>query len=74
MNLSVLAKLSHEESAFQLWYLASSTALDDDPSAEPFRKAREVFGDLRNVTREERLAKGKRKLADLLTELSKQSS
>ncbi|TDI81628.1 MAG: hypothetical protein E2O80_04275 [Betaproteobacteria bacterium] len=68
MNLSILAKLSNEESAFQLWYLAGITALDEDDSAtELLNKARKEFGDLRNVTRTARLAEGKRVLAKLLT-------
>ena len=44
--------MSMEESLFQLWFLASQ---GESQMTEVTRKAREVFGDLRSLSRTERL-------------------
>ena len=61
MNLGNLAPLSMEASVLQLWYLACH-APTLELNIEPYKRALEVFGDLRNKPRAQRLAIAKRTL------------
>jgi hypothetical protein len=63
MNLGNFGTLTMEESVLQLWYLACY-APTLDPQVEPYNRALEVFGDLRQTPREVRLAIAKRVLAE----------
>lgn len=65
MNLSNFGTLSMEESVLQLWYLASH-APSLDQKVEPYNRVLEVFGDLRQTPRENRLAIARRVLAEQL--------
>jgi hypothetical protein len=69
MNLGAMGALSIEESVLQLWFFAChAQRLDDD--YEPYKRAIEVFGDLRNSPRSTRLSVGKRILAEQQTSFS----
>ncbi len=68
MNLGNFGSLSMEASVLQLWYLACH-APTLDPNTEPYNRALEVFGDLRNKPRAQRLAVAKRILAEQLTDV-----
>ena len=63
MNLGNFGPLSMEASVLQLWYLACH-APTLDPNIEPYNRALEIFGDLRNTPRAQRLAVAKRVLAE----------
>lgn len=68
MNLGNFGPLSTEASVLQLWYLAChAPTLDLD--VEPYNRALEVFGDLRNTPRDDRLCVAKRVLAEQLTDV-----
>ena len=69
MNLGNFGLLSMEESVLQLWYLACH-APTLDLTIEPYGRAMEVFGDLREIPRTDRLAIGKRVLAEQLADVS----
>ena len=59
MNIANLGHLSIEESVFQLWFLASH-APDLDRGSEVYEVVKQVFGDLRNTTRNERIQIGRK--------------
>lgn len=61
MNASEVAPMSHEAQVYQLWALARQYP-DDAANESPFREAIELFGDLRQVARPQRLAIGRRAL------------
>ena len=63
LNHQNLGQLSMEESVFQLWHIACQSP-ELDGADDPFKKALEVFGDLRSSTRSERLAAGRRVLKE----------
>ena len=68
MNLGNFGELSMEASVLQLWYLAChAPTLDAD--LEPYSRALEIFGDLRNQSRTGRLAIAKRVLAEQLADV-----
>jgi hypothetical protein len=69
MNLGNFGELSMEASVLQLWYLACH-APTLDPNLRPYARALEIFGDLRNKARAERLAVAKRVLAEQLADAS----
>jgi hypothetical protein len=69
MNLGNFGQLSMEASVLQLWYLACH-APTLDPNLEPYNRALEVFGDLRNKPRAQCLAIAKRILAEQLADVS----
>jgi len=68
MNLGNFGPLSMEASVLQLWYLACH-APTLDPNTEPYNRALEAFGDLRNKPRAQRLAVAKRVLAEQLADV-----
>ena len=68
MNLGNFGRLSMEASVLQLWYLACH-APSLEPNVEPYNRALEVFGDLRNKPRVHRLAVAKRVLAEQLADV-----
>ncbi|MEQ8992993.1 MAG: hypothetical protein RLO46_14320 [Pseudomonadales bacterium] len=58
LNLGELGcQLTAQESVFQLWYLACYSPVLDEPTA-PHQSAIGLFGDLRNVSRDERIRVG----------------
>ncbi len=62
MNLAELRhRLTIEQSAFQLWFLASQSDVLD-PSSEVYKSAISLFGDLTSYPRADRLAAGLSKL------------
>lgn len=63
MNLCNFGELSIELSVLQLWYFACH-APPSDPDFEPYNRALEIFGDLRNKPRAERLAVAKHVLIE----------
>lgn len=67
MNLGNFGDLSIEASVLQLWYLASH-APTLDPEFEPYERALQIFGDLRNKSRAERLAVARSVLAEQLAD------
>ncbi len=67
MNLGNFGSLSMEESVLQLWYLACH-APTLDPRVEPYNRVLEVFGDLWQTPRADRLAIAKRVLAQQLAD------
>ncbi len=67
MNLSNFGQLSIEASVLQLWYLACH-APTLNPDFEPYSRALEIFGDLRNTPRAQRLTIAKRVLTDQLSD------
>lgn len=68
MNLAIFGQLSVHESVLQLWYLAChAPRLELD--IEPYKKALDVFGDLRNSPCIHRLAIGKRVLVEQLADV-----
>ena len=68
MNLGNFGPLSMEASVLQLWYLACHAPILD-ASVEPYNRALEVFGDLRDQPRAKRLAIAKRVLAEQLADV-----
>jgi hypothetical protein len=68
MNLGNFGTLSMEESVLQLWYLACH-APTLDPKIEPYNRAINVFGDLRQTPRVVRLAIAKKVLAEQLANI-----
>ena len=68
MNLANFGQLSMEASVLQLWYLACH-APTLDPEVEPYNRALEMFGDLRNKPRAQRLAIAKRVLTEQLADV-----
>jgi len=63
LNHEGLGLLSMEESVFQLWYVACQSP-EWEGATDPFKKALEVFGDLRGRSRAERISAGKRVLEE----------
>ena len=61
LNSAELWPLSKEEEIFRAWYL-SSYFPDLDKSCAAFREALSLFGDLRSVSRDSRLAIGRKVL------------
>lgn len=64
MNATELAPMTYEAQVFQLWYVASHWPLDD-PMEFPFAEAVRLFGDLRDSSREQRLAVGRKLLREV---------
>lgn len=71
MNLGSFGRLSMEASVLQLWYLACH-APTLDPEIEPYTRALEIFGDLHDKPRAERLAVAKRVLDEQLADVDQQ--
>ncbi|MGZ5781044.1 MAG: hypothetical protein ACXWIN_08820 [Burkholderiaceae bacterium] len=69
MNVGNFGALSMAESVFQLWFIACH-APRLDLEIESYKKALEVFGDLRNSSRSIRLGVAKRVLVEQLTDQS----
>lgn len=68
MNLGNFGQLSMQASVLQLWYLACH-APTLDPDVEPYNRALEIFGDLRNKPRAQRLAIAKGVLTEQLADV-----
>jgi hypothetical protein len=72
MNASEIAPMSNEAQVFQLWYVASHSPQEIVDIDTKFQQILAEFGDLRNLTRANRLKYGAQALAslpDLLAEL-----
>ena len=68
MNLGNFGLLSIEAQVLQLWWLACHAPILD-PNVEPDNRVLEVFGDLRDKPRAQRLSAAKRVLVELLADV-----